>query len=100
MASTAVRVLAGYTPIRANWEGSLPLTERSRTKPVSFEELSCHVRLIRVEDAGVAVKPVGAAGKVLVPPPPPPPRAMDTLSKSARQIIPSLSLVTAKPTRK
>jgi hypothetical protein len=36
--------------------------ERSTLKPVSFVELSVQLRLIWLDDAAVAVRPLGAAG--------------------------------------
>ena len=40
----------------------VPSGERSILNPVSLVELSAHARLIWVEDAAVAVRPLGAAG--------------------------------------
>ena len=86
--------------IPASREKVAPSVDRSSTKPVSLVELSIHPSLIEVEESGVAVRPLGAAGKVLVPPPlppPPVPRLTVTLSKLAMQTMPSLWLVTARP---
>ncbi len=40
----------------------VPFNERSTWKPVSFVELSVQLKLIWLDDAAVAVRPLGAAG--------------------------------------
>src|SRR5437660_85691 len=90
----APRLLAASVAIC--WKDT-PSVERSKMKPVSSVELSCHVRLICVEEEGAAVKLLGAAGTPFPPPPPPPLAVMVTLSKLAMQTVPSLWLVTASP---
>ena len=74
----------------------VPLVDRSKIKPVSIVELSCHVRLTRFEEVAAAINPEGAAG-IPAPPPLSLPLLMVTLSKLAMQTMPSLWLVTASP---
>jgi hypothetical protein len=51
-------------------QGPVELVPRWTLKPVSLEELSVHCRSISFVETAVAVRPEGAAGKVVILPPP------------------------------
>ena len=51
-----------FAPTSAIWEKVAPSGERSILKPASFVALSVHFRSMRLVDAAVTVRLVGAAG--------------------------------------
>ncbi len=55
-----------WAPTVPIWAKVVPLVERSILKPLSLVELSVHKRLIRLEEAVVAFRLLGAAGVAVV----------------------------------